>query len=172
MREAGRILRHAVDGALRLIAVRASTRHELHATVTVIQVQRNNPLKFSPDARSALESLLQAPVRGFLDGPTAMEDAMQDLVGHSIGTVAGMRAAIEGMLDRFAPSALEEKLTAKSLLDTMLPMNRRAKLWDLYQQHSQAIRTEAQEDFESLFGKAFLEAYERQVDLLRKRGDA
>ncbi|HRD95017.1 MAG TPA: hypothetical protein PLA97_01270, partial [Rubrivivax sp.] len=39
MRELGRILRSAVDGTLRLMAVRASTKHELRADVTVIQAR-------------------------------------------------------------------------------------------------------------------------------------
>ena len=168
MREAGRILRSAIDGVLRLMAVRASTKHELRAAVTVIQSRDNNPLKFSPDVKSGLEYLLQPTVRGFLDGPAAMDDAMHDLVGHSIGTVAGMRAAIDGMLDRFAPEVLEEKLTTKSVLDSVLPMNRKAKLWDLYQQHYGVICNEAQEDFEALFGKAFLAAYEQQIAQLRR----
>ena len=168
MRELGRILRSAVDGTLRLMAVRASTKHELRADVTVIQARGNNPLKFSPDAKSGLEYLLQPAMRGFLEGSAAMDDAMQDLVGHSIGTVAGMRAAIGGMLDRFGPEQLESKLTGKSVLDSVLPINRKAKLWDLYLQHHDAIREEAQEDFHNLFGKAFLAAYEQQVAQLRR----
>ena len=168
MRELGRILRSAVDGTLRLMAVRASTKHELRADVTVIQARGNNPLKFSPDAKSGLEYLLQPAMRGFLDGSAAMDDAMQDLVGHSIGTVAGMRAAIGGMLDRFGPEQLEAKLSGKSVLDSVLPIHRKAKLWDLYLQHHDAIREEAQEDFHNLFGKAFLAAYEQQVAQLRR----
>lgn len=168
MHELGRILRSAVDGTLRLMAVRASTKHELRADVTVIQSRGNNPLKFSPDAKSGLESLLQPPVRGFLEGAAAMDDAMHDLVGHSIGTVAGMRAAIGGMLDRFGPEQLEAKLTGKSVLDSVLPISRKAKLWDLYLQHHDAIREEAQEDFHNLFGKAFLAAYEQQIAQLRR----
>ena len=54
------------------MAVRAATKHELRAQVTVIQSRNNNPLKFSPDAQAALEQLLQPPVRGFLPGPAAM----------------------------------------------------------------------------------------------------
>ena len=172
MRELGRILRSAVDGTLRLMAVRASTKHELRADVTVIQARGNNPLKFSPDAKSGLEYLLQPAMRGFLDGSAAMDDAMQDLVGHSIGTVAGMRAAIGGMLDRFGPEQLEAKLSGKSVLDSVLPINRKAKLWDLYLQHHDAIREEAQEDFHNLFGKAFLAAYEQQVAQLRRNSKA
>lgn len=168
LREIGLILRSAIEGTLQLIAVRASTKHELRAGMTVIRQVNNNPLKFSPDAKAGLEQLLQPPLRGFLDGPAAMDDAMHDLVGHSIGTVAGMRAAVEGMLDRFAPEALERKLVGTSMLDSLLPMNRKARLWDLYLQHHQAIRAEAQEDFHTLFGKAFLAAYEQQVERLRR----
>jgi FHA domain-containing protein len=167
MRQIGMILRSAVEGTLQLMAVRASTKHELRAAVTMIQQRSNNPLKFSPDAASGIEQLVQPPMRGFLDGPAAMDDAMHDLVGHSIGTVAGMRAAIEGMLGRFDPAELEAKLAGGSMLDSLLPMNRRARLWDLYLQHHSAIREEAQEDFHNLFGKAFLSAYEQQIERLK-----
>lgn len=168
LREAGRMLRSAVEGALQLIAVRATTKHELRAEVTQIRARSNNPLKFSPDATAALQQLLQPPLRGFLEGPAAMDDAMHDLVGHSIGTVAGMRAAIEGMLDRFDPAALEAKLGAGSVLDKLLPMNRSARLWDLYVEHHRRIRDDAQDDFHALFGKAFLTAYQQQVQRLAR----
>jgi len=172
MQMTGALLRAAVDGCLQLMAVRAATKHEMRAQVTVIQARNNNPLKFSPDAQSALEQLLQPPLRGFLDGPAAMTDAMHDLVGHSIGTMAGMRAALEGVLDRFSPQALEAKLSGKTVLDALLPRNRKAKLWELYLQHAQGIRSEAQDDFETLFGKAFLAAYEQQLDRLKTAAQA
>jgi FHA domain-containing protein len=162
----GQIMINALGGTLRLMAVRANVKQEMRAHMTVIQARSNNPLKFSPDARSGLEQLLKPPMRGFLAGPEAMTDAMHDLVGHSIGTVVGMRAALEGVLGRFEPDALESKLAAKSLLDTVLPMNRKARLWELYLQHFETIRTEAQDDFQALFGKAFLAAYEQQLDRL------
>ena len=169
MQTIGKLLRAAIDGTIQLMAVRASTKHEMRAAVTVIQPRNNNALKFSPDAATGVEQLLQPPARGFLDGPQALEEVMQDLVGHSIGTVAGMRAAIEGMLGRFDPAALEEKLASGSVFDSLLPMNRRAKLWDLYVQHHARIREEAQEDFHALFGRAFLAAYEQQIERLRSK---
>jgi FHA domain-containing protein len=172
MRVMGQLMRTALDGTLQLMAVRAATKHELRAQVTVIQSRNNNPLKFSPDAQSALEQLLQPPVRGFLPGPAAMADAMDDLVGHAIGTMAGTRAALEGVLTRFRPQALESKLTGRSMLDSVLPLNRKAKLWELYLQHFDAIREEAQEDFHNLFGKAFLAAYEEQLQRLQERKSA
>lgn len=169
MREVGQVLRSAIDGTLRMMAVRASTKHELRAGVTVIQQRDNNPLKFSPDAPSALAQLLQ-PLPGFLPGAAAMDDAMHDLVGHTVATVAGMRAAVEGMLSRFAPEPLERKLVSGSMLDSLLPMHRKARLWDLYLQHHEQICDEAQEDFHTVFGKAFLEAYEQQIEQLKRSG--
>lgn len=169
MRHIGRILRGAVEGTLQLVAVRASTKHELRTKVTQIQASGNNPLKFSADATAGIAQLLSPPQRGFMDGASAMDDVMLDLVGHSIGTVAGMRAAIEGMLQRFDPASLEARLGAGSMLSNLLPMNRKARLWELYLQHHRRIRDEAEDDFHTLFGRAFVAAYEEQVQRLERQ---
>ena len=166
MRVLGTILREAVDGTLRLMAVRATAKTELRAAVTTIRARNNNPLKFSPSAEAALGQMLQPPLRGFMAGPVAMQDAMHDLVGHSIGTMAGMRAALAGVLARFEPNQLESKLAGKSMLDSLMPGGRKAKLWDLYLQHFDSIRSDAHEDFHNLFGAAFVAAYEEQLDQL------
>ena len=170
MRMLGMLMREATEGTLRLMAVRATAKNELRATVTTIRSRNNNPLKFSPNAQAALEQLLQPPLRGFMPGPAAMQDAMHDLVGHSIGTMAGMRAALAGVLGRFEPADLERKLIGTSLMDSVLPMNRKAKLWDLYLQHFGTIRDAAQDDFHELFGAAFVAAYEDQLDRLQPPG--
>lgn len=171
MRTIGVMLRNAIEGMLQLIAVRAAAKNELRAPVTVIQVRENNPLKFSPDASVALLQLLQPPGRGFLPGPEAVRDAMVDLQSHQIGTMAGMRAALAGVLERFQPELLEGRLTGQSMLDALLPMNRKAKLWELFLQHYRAIRNDAEDDFHELFGKAFVEAYAAQVERLTQAQD-
>lgn len=169
LRLAGRLLNSAIAGVLQLVAVRASTKYEMRADVTMIQQRGNNPLKFAPDARAAVEQLMQPPARGFLEGRAAMDDVMHDLVGHSIGTVAGMRAAIDGMLERFDPAALEAREPSTSALDRWWPMRRRARLWESYRQHHLALREQAREDFHALFGRAFLAAYEQQVERLERQ---
>jgi FHA domain-containing protein len=143
-----------------------AAKQDLRAQVTTIQSRNNNPVKFAPDAGSAIEQLLQ-PARGFMVGQAAMIDAMDDLVGHASGTMSGMRAALSGALQRFEPRLLESKLSSSSMLDTLLPMNRRAKLWELYLEHHQRIQNEAEEDFHEVFGKAFMKAYDEQIQRLR-----
>jgi len=172
MRVVGMMLRASVEGTVQLMAMRQATRQELQAQVTVIRPRNNNPLKFAPDGQSAMEQVLQPAVRGFLPGPAAVTDAMNDLLSHAIGTMAGTRAALEGVLKRFGPQELEAKLTDNSVLDSVLPMNRKAKLWELYLQHYDSIRDEAQEDFHTLFGRAFLAAYEQQLERLRRNKSA
>jgi predicted component of type VI protein secretion system len=92
-----------------------------------------------------------------------------DLRSHTFGFTVGMRAALAGVLARFDPHNLERRLTQKSMLDSLLPMNRRAKLWDLFSEMYHEISKEAEEDFHTLFGREFLRAYEEQVARLREQ---
>jgi FHA domain-containing protein len=159
----GSLLRESVQGTLDLLLARAMTKREVRAEVTMIVGRENNPLKFSPNASAALPHLLGPPVRGFMTPEAAMRDAYDDLRAHTFGFMAGMRAALAGVLARFNPENLEKRLTEKSMLDSLLPMNRRAKLWDLFNDLYHDISQEAEEDFHNLFGREFLRAYEEQV---------
>jgi len=163
----GQLLFESVDGTLKLMAARAAVKQELRAEVTVIQTRNNNPMKFSPEAATAIEQMLRPPLRGFMPGPAAVRDAMADLLGHAIGTMAGMRDALQGVLQRFEPAQLEAKLGSHKMMDTVLPMNRRAKLWEMYLLHFATIHAEAHDDFHEFFGKAFVQAYEEQLAQLK-----
>ncbi|HXW74592.1 MAG TPA: type VI secretion system-associated FHA domain protein TagH [Steroidobacteraceae bacterium] len=159
----GAMLRIAIGGIHRLVGMRAMAKDEMQAQMTIIQVRGNNPLKFAPDGMAALQLLLQPPARGFLAGPAALRDALVDLQSHQVGVMAGMRAALEAVLDRFDPAKLETHLTSRSVFDSLRPAHRRARLWGVYLEHYRSLRAEAQEDFQRFFGEAFREAYEAQV---------
>jgi FHA domain-containing protein len=159
----GAMMRILIEGIHTLVGMRTAAKDEMQADLTMIQVRGNNPLKFAPDAQVALQMLLQPPARGFLDGPAALRATMADLQSHEVGVMAGMRAALEAVLDRFAPDKLEAQLTSRSVFDSVLPGHRRARLWELYLEHYRSLREEAQQDFQRLFGAAFREAYLAQV---------
>lgn len=167
MEAIGALLREAARGTVDLLTARATFKRELRAPTTTIVPRDNNPLKFSPDAEVALQHLLNPPARGFLPAVPAMRDAYDDLRAHQIGFVAGMQAALDGVLQRFDPALLEARLTEKSLLQSMLPAARRARLWEVFTEHYARIRADASDDFHTLFGKAFVEAYEAQIDRLK-----
>jgi FHA domain-containing protein len=116
----------------------------------------------------ALAHLLGPGVRGFMAADRAMRDAYDDLRAHQFGFLAGMRAALEGVLKRFDPAVLEGKLTQKSVLASILPASRKARLWEVFQELYAQISAEASDDFHELFGKEFLRAYEEYIDQLSK----
>lgn len=169
LEQVGVMLREATQGTLDLLKARAITKREVRAEATMIVSRDNNPLKFSPDIDFALAQLLTSQSRGFMGAQEAMRDAYDDLRAHQFGVMAGMRSALAGVLKRFEPAELEARVGALSLFDKLQPSGRKARLWDLFEQHYVELSREAADDFNALFGKAFLDAYQQQVDLMRAR---
>jgi FHA domain-containing protein len=166
----GKLLREAVQGTLDLLRVRGLTKSEMRVDVTMIMPMDNNPLKFSPSVEAALVHLLAPHGHGFTPPLPAMKEAYDDLRAHQLGFLAGMKAALDEVLARFAPEALQGRLSDQSVLDSLLPMNRKAKLWDLFIERYELIAGEAREDFNVAFGKAFRRAYDAQVKQVRAEG--
>jgi FHA domain-containing protein len=167
MRRIGAMLAAAVQGTIELIATRAMLKREVKADVTMISTTRNNPLKFLPDAESALLQMFGSRIPGFMAPVEAMEDAFRDLRAHEVGMIAGMHAALSQVLQRFAPGELEKRLKPPGVLEGLLPNSREARLWQAFAEMYVDISREAQDDFQSLFGRAFLQAYEKEVARLK-----
>lgn len=169
MHAIGQLLRVSTQGLLDLLLARALLKREIHAERTMIASSENNPLKFSPNVDVALDHLLSPRGQGFMAPVAAIHDACNDLRAHQFGMMAGMRAALDGVLRRFDPERLEQRLAANGLVDSMLPMHRKAKLWARFAELYAEINQEAHEDFHALFGKEFLHAYQSQLDKLDER---
>ncbi len=166
MRLVGTLLAESVRGAVDLLHARASVKREVRAEVTAIRPRQNNPLKFSPTAALALQHLLGPTVPGFLRADEAMRDAFRDLRAHELAVMAGMRSALTGLLQRFDPKSLESRITGKSGIGLLLAGGRRAQLWEAYQSLFSQLSAEAEDDFHDVFGRAFLQAYQEQLDRL------
>lgn len=171
MRLGGQLLREATQGAHDLLYARRTTKHELRAHHTMMAATENNPLKFLPDAEAALRQLLSPPARGYMPPVRAMREAFDDLQAHHLGMIAGIRAALATLLERFDPAALEKQLGHRSKLGSMLPMNRNAQLWELFNERYQRLCDDAEEDFHAMFGSAFVQAYEEQIERLRAKDE-
>ena len=167
MNRIGAMLATAVQGTIELIAARAMLKREVKADVTMIASTRNNPLKFLPDAESALLQMFGSRIPGFMAPVEAMDDAFRDLRAHEVGVIAGMHAALAQVLQRFAPDELARRLRPAGVLEGLLPNSHKARLWDTFAEMYVDISREAQDDFQSLFGKAFLQAYENEVSRLK-----
>lgn len=163
MERVGALLREATQGTLELLQARAAIKREVRADATLIAGRGNNPLKFAADASAALAMLL-APARGtgrgFVNPVEAMHDAYKDLRAHEFAVLAGMRETLASVLRVFDPRALERRLAPPSLLDRLLPLRRRARLWQQHLEAHRQVLEAGDDDLHGPFDGEFAAAYE------------
>lgn len=164
----GAMLREATKGTMDVLMARTMTKREGRLEMTMLAAQANNPLKFFPDAESAMTQMLSNTMAGYMPSVHAFGNAYDDLKAHELAVLAGMRAALSSILHRFDPIAIEEKLKVPSVMDKVLVANRKAKMWDGLVELYDEISREADNDFQRLFGEKFAKAYEEQIQRLRQ----
>lgn len=170
-RTMGALLRTMTEGTLDLLTARMVAKRELGAAATQLRSRENNPLKFSPDVDAALSHLLGPAEHGFLAPLQAVQEAFDDLRAHQVALLAGMRAALESVMARFDPAALEQRMAPGGAWESLIPAQRKARLWTEYSQQFAQIVGEVEGDFDALLGRAFLKAYQAQLaELARPPG--
>jgi|ERR1051325_1108902 predicted component of type VI protein secretion system len=168
LRDCGGVLRAAVDGLMMLLIARGEMCKEFEAEErTMVAASDNNPLMLMADPHDAMQFLLDPSDRtdGFVDSTRAIGDACEDLRAHEIALMAGMRAAILAALRRFDPQMLEKSFEKAGRGFSF--GGRKAKLWELFISHQQKLAQEAQEDFNKVFGRDFMSAYQAQLRRLK-----
>ena len=162
MEHLGALLRATAEGTLALLQSRAIAKRQMRAEGTHIAPRQNNPLKFSPDATEALTRMLQRDASpGFLDPVAALHDAHHDLLVHQVAMVAGMRAAVFELFSRLGPEAAESGEGPAHGL-SRLPVLRAAALWHRHRMQHAQLLLHLDDDFETIFGREFLRAYQAQ----------
>lgn len=164
---AGAMLREATGGTMGVLMARAMTKRESRLDMTMIAAQANNPLKFFPDAGAALQQMIGGGMPGYMGPARAFASAFEDLRAHELAVMAGTRAALNGVLARFDPAAIEQRMAAPSALDRMMTDKRKARMWEQLVALHQQLAHEVQDDFQRLFGDSFGAAYQQQIDRLQ-----
>lgn len=157
---AGNLLRRLVAGMVVMLEARARAKSQLGAQGTSLEFDGNNPLKFARTPEQALEQLLNAPQRGFMDSERAVEDAFKDLQAHQMATLKAMQGALRATLDRFSPRAIRARAEQGGILSRILPGARDAALWAAYEKEFSGVAHGSDEAFMEVFAKEFRKAYE------------
>lgn len=169
MRHLGRLMRAFTDGTIELLSSRAMLKREVRAEITMIVDEENNPFKILPNGRAVLMQMFGARMPGFLTPEAAVHDALGDLQSHQLGMVAGMRAALLTVLQRFDPATLNRTTPHDgSLSEKMLPGGREARLWRQLRQLHAETTAAVEDDFQAVFGRAFQQAYDREMERLKE----
>jgi len=169
MRRLGRLMRAFTDGTIELLSSRAMLKREVRAEITMIVDEENNPFKILPNGRAVLMQMFGARMPGFLSPEAAVHDALADLQSHQLGMVAGMRAALLTVLKRFDPAALNSATPHDGGLgEKLLPGGREARLWRQLQKLHAETTAAVEDDFQAVFGRAFQQAYDKEMERLKE----
>ena len=160
MLRAAELATASVDGMLQALRNRADSKNDLRLPVTTMTLAGNNPLKFSPTGRAAIHYLLD-PSEEFLSPARAMRDGFEDLHSHSLGLIAGARAAIQAVLARISPETVAMTLDTAGTVRFL----RMRRLWDTYVRLHARLRDD-DNGFAAFFLEDFARAYEMQVRTL------
>ena len=159
----GKMMNSCLQGTIDLLALRSLVKQEVKADVTVVVMRNNNPLKFFPDSETVLTQMLRKKMPGFMEPLESIDDAYRDLRGHQKGVVIGTRASMDKVIRRLRPERIESNLKLNPLF-AIVPFKKKAALWDLYRQQHHGVAGESQDQFKTLFGADFLDAYEKEVE--------
>ena len=159
----GSMLGGSIQGCMDLLGSRAAAKQEVRVSVTLINAEANNPLKFLPTGASALAQIFGPHMPGFQAGPAAVDSAFQDLRGHEMAMMAGTQAAVRGLFERFSPKHLEDQLQAQGRAKALFASQRQARLWELYCSHYEWLKDEMKNQSPTAWGTEFLSAYQAEV---------
>jgi type VI secretion system protein len=166
--QVGRMLVGFTEGLIQTLGGRTHIKSEFRLDQTMIRPAENNPFKFSTSKTRTLLQLLSKNDPAYKSGINAISEGFDDVNAHQVAVIAGMEAALQDILSRFNPTALEKRIVSDSILDKVLPGGKKAKYWDIFKLLFDEIAGEAEDNFQQLFGREFSRAYEEQLNRLKK----
>lgn len=171
MRELGQVLRIVVQGVMQVLQARSEIKAQFRLPLTRVQARENNPLKFSPDVESVLNTLLVRRNAAYLGTVPAFEEAFADIRNHQMALLEGIRVAFDSMLKRFDPAELQKQFDTSAKgsggLFSRNALGAKSRYWDLYRELFERLGTDADDTFRRLFGDVFAQAYEQQLNRMK-----
>ncbi|HEM8690412.1 TPA: type VI secretion system-associated FHA domain protein TagH [Klebsiella aerogenes] len=165
MRQLGQMLSMFSQGTVALLSSRSILKRGVKADMTMVLDDANNPFKLLPSGKTVLMQMFGARMPGFMPPKKSVRDALIDLQAHQLGMISGIRAIIAAMLQSFNPEQLEEDAKRDGHTSRLaLPASRKAALWDYFVRTYGETAGQIEDDFHTLFGEAFLYAYDMEVN--------
>ena len=165
MEQAGQALKETFTGVVNVMKGRASLKNEFRMDMTLVQLDKNNPLKFAVDDKQVLKHFLGKSNDSFLSIPNALQESFQDIQEHQIGVMAAVQASLTQLLDKVDPEYLEEKFDRRHSKSFSIT-GKRARYWESYRDYHSEIQQE-EATFSSVFGDTFSKTYNDQVGRLK-----
>jgi type VI secretion system protein ImpI len=165
-RELGRTMRVVTSEVMALLQDRATTkRFTKGGDRTMIGAKNNNPLKFLPDAKQALEVMFVAPRDGFLKGGDSVVAGMADIRRHQMAVFAAIQPALIKLLSDLAPESIDDGSGGGGLLGGGA---NKKKAWDTFVERWDAKAGAHENGMLDVFLQHFAESYAAAVAAANK----
>jgi type VI secretion system FHA domain protein len=166
LREIGQMVRAAVEGVRDIMSTRALVKSEFRVDQTVLRRADNNQVKFAPDTQRCLAAMVGAAPPGFLPGPAAMQQSMDDIKLHELALVAALNSVFADMGQQLDPDAIMRRARQETGLSAMMPYAREAKCWAIYMENYKLLQESGAANTGGSLLAPLAQAYARQL----KRG--
>jgi len=153
MRRVGGVYRQMVLGVGDLMSERDHARSHYQMTRTTIGSADNNPFKWAPTQRLAIDLILGGS-HGFLSGPAALQSSFRDIKRHLVATFAGLRGSLQQAIACFDPDSIDGETPGRSLFQNRAA----AQLKELEKRHSDLVE-EIEGKKTGVLDRAFVQAY-------------
>ena len=165
MRRAGSVYRQMVLGIGDLMTERDRARGRYRLTRTTIGGHDNNPFKWAPTQRLAIDLLL-AGSTSFLSGPAALRASFEDIKRHLVATFAGLQGSLRCAVDSFAPTRLESAADKRT---SLLKSRAAAQLEEVATRHADLL-AQLDESRPGSLDRAFVAAYDQSEVMMGRDG--
>jgi len=159
MEEIGAVFRELAQGLWTVLKGRMELKAEFRLAMTMVRPSNNNPLKLSPTVEDAVKHLLKRLHPSFMEPAAAVREGFEDVMNHQIAMNAGIQASLTEAFEYFNPERFAEK--SKNGL-----FGKKGKNWEAYCDSFGELKDRA---LDGIFGKAFIRAYEQQLEKLRTK---
>jgi len=159
MQTVGIVLKELTDGLRAVLWARAESKGQITGiTKTMIEIKRNNPLKFSPTVEDALKLMLLDKKPGFMDAVSAVREGYDDVKKHQLAVNAGVQATLQKLLNHLDPQNFEKRYEKKHVMKNKY-------CWEAYKNaYNDIVKETPKRFFDHEFAKAYRELVSRIED--------
>ncbi|WP_409523524.1 type VI secretion system-associated FHA domain protein TagH [Nitrincola sp. MINF-07-Sa-05] len=162
----GLLLKTFANGMIQALTTRSLVKGEFRLQQTMIQPTDNNPFKFSPTGREALNIILFSEGQAYQSGNKAIEESYADIQAHQLAMMSGVQESLFKLLNRLDPESLEQQFQRKPRHFTGLPGMKKVNCWEEYKEFHETLKASMSDDLQGFFIKEFGMAYEGQLKKL------
>ena len=131
-----------MSGIMQTMIARAHMKNEFRMSMTTIQTDENNPLKFCINYEQLVHYMLLNPTSksgsGYLSAEQAVKQSFFELQEHQLGVMAGMKSALLYMLEKLSPEKIAQQ-TDRVKSKTISLANKKSRYWEAYKNLHQDI---------------------------------